>query len=458
MKKFIALLLVFMFPFTLQAVPMIPSSFSEIAQFAEPFVVNISTVKIEKRQRDPYYDRFFNDPFMQEFFGVPPQSGQDNSIKRRSLGSGFIVSSDGYILTNNHVVGGADEITVKLFNEKEYKAKVIGVDKETDLAVIKIEAKGLKAAVLADSDAIKVGDWVLAIGSPFGLEKTVTQGIISAKGRVIGAGAYDDFLQTDAAINPGNSGGPLVDLEGKVVGINTAISSASGGYDGVGFAIPSNMAKKIYDDITHGGKVVRGWLGVGIQELTPELAKHFKVKEGVLISQVFKESPAEKGGIKNGDVIMQFDGKKVTKYRELQSLVASTPVGKTVIVKVSRKGTEKELKVKIFDRSKAETAQVSEKAQSGSLGMIVVDMNEEYARQYGTDSTAGVVVVNVEPGSVADEAGVMKGDIIHEINTVRIKNSDVFNSVTGKLGRGSEVVMLIERRNAMIYLAFTIRQ
>ncbi|OPZ63379.1 MAG: putative periplasmic serine endoprotease DegP-like precursor [Candidatus Aerophobetes bacterium ADurb.Bin490] len=286
----------------------------------------------------------------------------------------------------------------------------------------------------------------------------MTQGIISAKGRVIGAGAYDDFLQTDAAINPGNSGGPLVGLDGNVIGINTAISSASGGYDGVGFAIPSNMAKKIYEDLVHGGKVIRGWLGVGIQELTPELAKHFKVKEGVLISQVFKSSPAEKGGMKSGDVVINFDGKKVGKYRELQSLVANTQVGKTVNVRVSRNGAEKDLKIKIFDRNKAETQQASEKAQSGSLGMLVVDMNEEYARQYGTDSMTGVAVVNVESGSVADEAGVMKGDIIHEINTIRIKNSEVFNSVAGKLGRGSEVVMLIERGNAMIYLAFTVRQ
>ncbi len=459
MKKLFAVILVMLMPvFPAAAAVMIPSSFSEIAEKAGPSVVNISTVKIEKRQTDPYYDRFFNDPFLQEFFGVPPQGNQERPIQRRSLGSGFIVSEDGYILTNNHVVGGADEITVKLFNEKEYKAKLIGVDKETDIAVIKIEAKGLNAVKLGDSDAIKVGDWVVAIGSPFGLEKTVTQGIISAKGRVIGAGAYDDFLQTDAAINPGNSGGPLVGLDGNVIGINTAISSASGGYDGVGFAIPSNMAKKIYEDLVHGGKVIRGWLGVGIQELTPELAKHFKVKEGVLISQVFKSSPAEKGGMKSGDVVINFDGKKVGKYRELQSLVANTQVGKTVNVRVSRNGAEKDLKIKIFDRNKAETQQASEKAQSGSLGMLVVDMNEEYARQYGTDSMTGVAVVNVESGSVADEAGVMKGDIIHEINTIRIKNSEVFNSVTGKLGRGSEVVMLIERGNAMIYLAFTVRQ
>lgn len=459
MKKLFAVILVLLMPvFPAAAAVMIPSSFSEIAEKAGPSVVNISTVKIEKRQADPYYDRFFNDPFLQEFFGVPPQGNQDRSIQRRSLGSGFIVSEDGYIMTNNHVVGGADEITVKLFNDKEYKAKLIGVDKETDIAVIKIEAKRLNAVKLGDSDAIKVGDWVVAIGSPFGLEKTVTQGIISAKGRVIGAGAYDDFLQTDAAINPGNSGGPLVDLDGNVIGINTAISSASGGYDGVGFAIPSNMAKKIYEDLVHGGKVIRGWLGVGIQELTPELAKHFKVKEGVLISQVFKSSPAEKGGMKNGDVVTHFDGKKVTKYRELQSLVANTQVGKTVNVKVSRNGAEKELNIKIFDRNKAETAELSQKAGSGSLGIMAVDITEEYARQNGTDSASGVVVVNVEQGSVADEAGVMKGDIIHEINTIRIKNTQAFNSVESKLGRGSEVVMLIERGNAMIYLAFTVRQ
>ncbi len=438
------------------AVKYIPASFAEIAEKVKPAVVNISTVRVIKQSQDPYYDPFFNDDFFERFFGVP-----HGSFKRTSLGSGFIVDKRGYILTNNHVVEKADEITVKLYNTKEYKAKVIGTDKETDVAIIKIEAPDLIALPLGDSDALSVGDWVLAVGSPFGLEQTVTHGIISAKGRIIGAGPYDNFLQTDAAINPGNSGGPLINLNGEVVGINSAIASNTGGYEGVGFAIPVNMAKKIYTDIIKQGKVVRGWLGVGIQEITPELAKHFKVKEGVLIAQVFKGTPADKAGLKRGDVITEYEGKKVASYRELQGMIADTDVGTEAKIKIVRNGDEKDISVKVGEKKPEGTEAMEQPAQkegAETFGMTVNDITPDIAQQYGITAKIGVVVIDVADNSVADEAGVMKGDVIHEINGVEIKNTDDFEKATkGKTERGRDVVVLIERGNAMIYLAFTVK-
>jgi len=460
MRKMFALAVMFFTAvFSVTAAEFVPSTFSDVAEKVRPAVVNISTVQIINRNVDPYYDRFFEDEMMRRFFGVPMQP--PGPQKRQSLGSGFVVSKDGYILTNNHVVDGADEITVRFSDQRELKAKLIGKDKETDIAVIKVNAKDLSVLELGDSDLMKVGDWVVAIGSPFGLEQTVTQGIISAKGRNIGAGAYDDFLQTDAAINPGNSGGPLVDLQGRVIGINTAITSRSGGYEGVGFAIPINMASKIYEDITGKGKVVRGWLGVGLQELTPELSKHFKTKEGVLVAQVFKGGPAEKGGMQQGDVILEFDGKKVKGYRALQGMVAGTPVGREIKIKVKRSGSDKELKVKMGDREK-QMANASvpepEPEKAGALGITASDITNEIRNQYGIRSESGALVIEVAGGSLADEAGITRGDIIHEMNGIRIRSAKDFNEAAAKtVKRGEETVLLIERANTMIYLAFTVR-
>ncbi len=434
-------------------VKLIPRSFKKVAKKVKPSVVNVSTLQVLKRRSSPYGgDPFFSDDFFERFFGVPK-----GDLKRRSLGSGTIVHKDGYILTNNHVVARADEITVKLFNEDEREAEVIGTDPETDLAVIKIDAGGLTPAELGNSDAIEVGDWVLAMGSPFGLEQTVTQGIISAKGRIIGAGPYDDFLQTDAAINPGNSGGPLVDLSGRVIGINTAISSTSGGYEGVGFAIPITMARKVYNDIVKQGKVTRGWLGVGIQELTPELAKHFGVKKGVLISQVFDGSPAEKAGIKRGDVVVEFGGERIDDFRALQAKVAETEVGKKVKVKVVRGGSEKTLRVKTAERDieKAAGGKEYSRKESG-LGIIAGNITPEAARQFGIKAKEGAVVLSVTAGSPADSAGVMRGDVIHEVNGKRVHNLNEFESRAEGLKKGDEVVFLIERGNSMVYLAFTV--
>jgi len=434
----------------------IPATFSDIAAKVKPAVVNISTVRVIKQSQDPFYDPSFNDDFFERFFAVP-----HGSFKRTSLGSGFIVDKRGYILTNNHVVEKADEITVKLYNQKEYKAKVIGTDAETDVAIIKIDAPDLTALSLGDSDTLNVGDWVLAVGSPFGLEQTVTQGIISAKGRIIGAGPYDNFLQTDAAINPGNSGGPLIDMNGEVIGINSAIASNTGGYEGVGFAIPVNMAKKIYEDILKKGKVVRGWLGIGIQEMTPELAKHFKVSEGVLVAQVFKGTPADKAGLKRGDVIIEFQGKKVTTYRELQEMIADTDVGTDVKLKIMRNGSTQEFSVNVGERNIQATEgmeQPSGKEGEESLGMTVTDITPDIAQQYGITAKMGVIVIDVVSDSAADNAGVMKGDVIHEINGIEVKNTlDFEKAVKERPDRARDVIVLIERGNAMIYFAITLK-
>jgi serine protease Do len=456
MKKVSAVLslLIFFGTVCAGAVQYIPASFKDLAGKVRPSVVNISTVSTIKTSGDPLYDQFFSDDFYQRFFGTPKQQ-----MKRQSLGSGFIVSPDGYILTNNHVVDKADEITVKLYNQKEYKAKVIGTDRDTDLAVIKINAENLQPILMGDSDKIDVGDWVLAVGSPFGLEQTVTQGIISAKGRIIGAGPYDDFLQTDAAINPGNSGGPLINMSGEVIGINTAISSTSGGYEGVGFAMPINIAKKTYSDIISSGRVIRGWLGVVIQEMTPELAKHFRAKEGVLVSQVYAGSPAEAGGIKRGDVIVSIDSKPVTKYRELQSIVAGEAVGKTVEIKVIRDAQEKTFNVKIAERNieklmSREKAELSKEAKK-DLGIAVGEINSEEASRFRLSATEGVAVLQVTPGSTAEAAGVAAGDVIHEMDGKEIKNRADFDSASAKVAKGDQVVLLIERGDTMVYLAFT---
>ncbi len=453
-KTFFLVIAFFAVVASVLAVQFIPASFKDLAEKVRPSVVNISTVSTIRTGQDAYGDPFFNDDFYQRFFGMPKQQ-----MKRQSLGSGFIVSPDGYILTNNHVVDKADEITVKLYNQKEFKAKVIGTDRETDLAVIRIDTNGLTPILMGDSDRINVGDWVVAVGSPFGLEQTVTQGIISAKGRIIGAGPYDDFLQTDAAINPGNSGGPLINLDGEVIGINTAISSTSGGYEGVGFAMPINMAKKSYSDIISKGKVVRGWLGVVIQEMTPELAKHFKVTDGVLISQVYAGSPAEEGGIKRGDVVTEIDGKKIKKYRELQAVIAGESVGSSVPVTVVREGKEINLSIKVAERNLEKFAEQQQKeyAQEAKkdLGIVASDLTPETAERYGLAAKQGVVVLQVEEGSAADSAGVMGGDVIHEMNGRQVKSSADFDALAAKVKKGSQVVLLIERGNTMVYLAFT---
>jgi serine protease Do len=391
----------------------------------------------------------FWEPF-ERFFGPLPR----RPFKQRSLGSGFIINRDGFILTNNHVIENADEIVVKTADEKEYKAKVIGRDPKTDIAVIKIdEAKDLTAVTMGNSDELRVGEWVMAIGNPFGLEHTVTAGIVSAKGRYIGQGSYDNFIQTDAAINPGNSGGPLINLKGEVVGINTAIFSRSGGNIGIGFAIPVNVAKDLLPELEEKGKVTRGWLGVMIQKVTPDIAESLGLSQprGALVADVMKEGPAQEAGIKVGDVIVEFDGHSVKESTELPMLVARTPVGKTVTVKVIRDKSTESFSVKVGEFKEEETEVAAGKEQG--FGLTVQPLTPEIADSLGLGGDVkGVVVSSVEPGSNADEAGIRRGDVIREVNREPVKDLPSYRKAV-KASKGKTVLFLVQRGDSTVFMA-----
>ena len=440
-----------------QEAPMVPANFTALAEKAKPGVVNIRTERTLKGG-GRVFRHFFGQPFggernpFEEFFGPntePPQ----RDFKQRSLGSGFIMDTEGFIVTNNHVVAEADQIKVKLAGGEEYDAKVVGRDPKTDLALIKIEgAQNLSPLPIGDSDQAKVGTWVVAIGSPFGLEQTVTAGIVSAKGRIIGAGQYDDFIQTDASINPGNSGGPLLDMNGEVIGINTAIV-ASG--QGIGFAIPVNLAKNIVAQLKEKGEVVRGWLGVGIQDLTPELAEYYKLsaREGVLVTQVFPGDPADKAGIKSNDVITAINGQPVATGRELSSIIANTPVGGTAKITLLRAGKEMTLAAKVTKRPEDEKlAQQGDRNRGqetgGTLGIQVAELSPERAQQFGLDQDEkGIIVLDVESGSRAEKSGLRVGDIIKEIEHQRVTNLDDYRKIIKQVDDKKPIQMLIMRRN-----------
>ncbi len=362
----------------------------------------------------------------------------------------------GIALTNAHVIEHAADIEVITADGKKHKAKVVGVDKRTDLAVLRLQGGGpYPAAALGDSDKINVGDWVLAIGSPFGLEQTVTAGIISAKGRMIGQGPFDNFLQTDAAINPGNSGGPLINMNGEVIGINTAIVA---GGQGIGFAIPINMAKRIYTELVARGKVSRGWLGVSVQPLTAELAKSFGAKgdKGVLIADVVQDSPANQAGLQAGDIILELDGKKVEGPADLQRAVGLASPGKTVQVKVWREQAERQLEIKLAETPDERQALRSAVKGKTLLGLEVRPISPEMARQLGLRNAEGVLVAGVQDGSPADEAGVQRGDIIRELNRQRIKGLDDFERLSRNLKPGDRVTVLLQRGPMSLYVAFTL--
>jgi serine protease Do len=402
--------------------PMIPADFSGIADMASPAVVNISTEKTINGG-GPVFRHFNQNPFgnddsmndlLQRFFGNQPQ----REYKQRSLGSGFIIDKEGYIVTNNHVVENTDQIKVILKDNHEYEAKIIGTDKNTDLALIKIKPdEKLTALDLGDSNSVKVGQWVVAIGNPFGLGHTVTAGIVSAKSRVIGSGPYDDFIQTDTSINPGNSGGPLLDLQGRVIGINTAIIQNG---QGIGFAIPSNLAKGIIAQLRDHGNVTRGWLGVSIQSLNDELAAYYglKDKKGVLVMEVFPGDPADKAGIKARDVIVAIDGKSVEDSRDLTGIVAGTNVNKVVKVKVIRDGKEMTFDVKIAKRDEKEVADTGKTKgdSSSTIGLAVTEITPEIQNRYNLKGVKGLLITSVEDGSKADKAGINAGEIIDEVN------------------------------------------
>jgi len=436
---------------------MIPASFSELAKKVSPAVVNISAVRVVKDRgfifrspRQPGKPEEFGEPFdfFDRFFGrqAPPQER-----KQRSLGSGFIIDPSGYIITNNHVVENAQEILVLVSSGKEYKAKIVGRDPKTDIALIKINTENsLPSVKLGDSDRLNVGDWVVAIGNPFGLDHTVTAGIISAKSRVIGAGPYDDFLQTDASINPGNSGGPLLNLDGEVIGINTAISAAG---QGIGFAIPTNLARDIVSQLREKGKVVRGWLGVVIQPITPELAESFKLKDqsGSLIADVDPDGPASKAGIKRGDVIIAFNGKKIKEWSDLPALVASTRVGTEVEVKVIREGKSETIKVKLGELKEGRIAS-REPVREEVLGLAVQELTPELAERFGVDQKTGVIISRIAEGSPAAEVGLRPGDLILEINRQPIDSLRAYSNTVNRIKKDDIVLFLVKRgANTLFY-------
>jgi serine protease Do len=365
------------------------------------------------------------------------------------------------IITNNHVVGKADEIRVTLSDKREFKAKLIGTDPKTDVAVVQIDATGLPTVAWADSDQLEVGEFVLAVGNPFGLTQTVTLGIVSALGRAAGIAEYEDFIQTDAAINPGNSGGALVNVRGELVGINTAIFSQSGGNMGIGFAVPSNMAKSIMGQLVQTGKVVRGWLGVSIQDLTPELASQFGVSEtkGVLISDVMDDSPAKKAGFERADVIVEYDGKPMDSSAHLRNAVAQTPVGKKVAVKILRDKKPKTIELTIAEQPKSMTQSGEEDAGDSATptgvlsGLEVRELTEELTSRYGLKSgERGVIIVRVKPGSSAEELGVREGDMVMEINRQAVTSVKAYERLASKLPKDQSVLLLLKRQGRTIYL------
>ena len=440
--------------------PMVPGNFSDLAEKVRAGVVNI---QVSKKVKNAGFERFRGNPFgnrdpFGDFFG--PFGGFGNNAperRQRGVGSGFIMSKEGYILTNNHVVEDADQIKVKLASGKEFDGKVVGRDPKTDLALVKIAGDSdLQPLKLGNSDDLKVGNWVVAVGSPFGLEQTVTAGIVSAKGRVIGSGPYDNFIQTDASINPGNSGGPLINLQGEVVGINTAII-ASG--QGIGFAIPINMAKEIAPQLQKRGHVTRGLLGVAIQDVTPELSKSLGLKEskGALVSQVVPDGPADKAGIEQGDVIVNFDGRPVGDSKDLPRIVASTPVGKTVTVKLLRDGKEVERQAKVGEVEEENTSEAANIPIHPSLGVTVQDLTPQVARELGLKKSAGVVVTGVEPGSPAAKAMIQVGDVIQAVNRKPVKNVDDFVKIVEKTKDGGSLLLLVQRGANSLFAAVTPR-
>lgn len=427
--------------------------FVQLAKQLKPTVVNIGTSKTVKPHRQfqrPFGSPFGNDPFG-DFFEHFFDDMHPRTYKQRSLGSGFIIEG-GYILTNNHVIAGADEIKVKLADNREFKAEIKGFDERLDLALLKIDAtETLPMAKLGDSDAIQVGEWVMAIGNPFGLAETVTAGIVSAKGRVIESGPYDDFIQTDASINPGNSGGPLFNIHGEVIGINTAIVS---GGQGIGFAIPVNMAKSIIPQLKEKGKVTRGWLGVTVQSVTRDLAKSFGLsnEHGALVSGIILESPAEKAGLKTGDIILEFDGKKIQEMNELSRVVAATPVGKKVIITIVREGKEDKVTANI-DRLKDISGDETGESIHDKLGLTVRELNKDLADRFRIKSSTGVVVTELKTDGLAQEAGITEGDVIKEIDGRKVETLRDYENAVAAHKKGHVIRFLLKRGDSSLYVA-----
>lgn len=434
--------------------------FVKLAENLKPAVVNISTSQTMQQRtpafpgpRGPGNDMF--EDFFERFFRGHPQQ---NPREKRSLGTGFIISKDGYILTNDHVVEGADVIKVKLSDGREFEGEVRGLDRKLDLALVKIEAgDGLPVAELGDSDSLRIGEWVMAIGNPFGLEQTVTVGIVSAKGRAIGAGPYDDFIQTDASINPGNSGGPLFNAQGKVIGINTAIVA---GGQGIGFAIPVNMAKQIIPQLRDVGHVTRGYLGVTVQAMTDELADSFELQNnrGALVNQVMDDSPAAEAGFQRGDIILEFDGQEIKDINDLPRIVASTQVGETVGVQIYRDGKTLDLRVKVgqLEGEQQPQAQAEDKSEE-VLGISVANLTPELAERFAIEEPQGVLVKNIDPEGPAAGANLRVGDQILEANGREVESVEAFHEQVGEPKAGQVVRLLVQRQQTLFFTTLEVK-
>jgi serine protease Do len=428
--------------------------FVQLVRKVQPSVVSIRSERtVTVSPGESFGEDFFKGTPFEEFFKQP--GGPPMKRKQMGEGSGVIVDPTGYILTNYHVVAGADKFTIRLLGGKELKGTVQGTDPKTDLAVVHVEAKDLAVATLGDSDKIQVGEWAIAIGSPFGLEETVTVGVISAKGRSgLGTGTYEDFIQTDASINPGNSGGPLVDIDGQVIGINAMIIQPG---QGIGFAIPINLAKKIMTELIAKGKVIRPWVGIGLQDLTEELMKSFNVKEkeGALISQVREGSPAEKAGLKVEDIIVEMDGKKVKNSQDVVREVLKREVGQQIRFEVIREGKRVEISVTTAQMPSEPMEQTGTKPEKEWFGLRVTTVTSDIAKQLGLAKAEGVVIEGVEMGSAAQVAGLRKGDVISEVNRQKIKDENDYRNAMEKTRSGKAVLLLVNRGGTTFFATLT---
>jgi len=434
-------------------------NFTELAKRLGPSVVNVSTTQVRRMAQGapaPFGQGDPRNDLLERFFGgrIPRGAQPGPQPRQGGVGSGFIIDSNGTILTNYHVVGNAQKINVTLSDGKSYEAKVIGTDQKTDIAVIKIDAgRNLPAVALGDSDRLEVGEWVIAIGNPFGLDHTVTSGIVSAKGRQIGAGPYDNFIQTDASINPGNSGGPLLNLRGEVVGINTAIFSQSGGNIGIGFAIPTNSVKDLLPQLRDKGRVVRGYLGTTVQKITPEIADSLGLKQsgGALVADVVKGGPAEKAGVKAGDVIVEFDKKEIKDSSDLPAAVARVAPGTSVQLKVARDGKQISLPITVGELKDNEV--VASSGQESDLGLTVQPLTPDMAQSLGLERAEGLIVASVKPGSAADEAGLRSGDVITQVNRRPVKNLADYKREISRTEKSKSVLFLVRRGESSVFLA-----
>ena len=436
--------------------------FASVVEPLLPAVVNISTSKVVKNQKSE--NPFSQDPFFRQFFGNPDDQQQPREQREHSLGSGVIVNPDGYILTNNHVVDGASDVQVTLSDKRQLKAKIVGTDPRTDIAVLKIPATSLATVTLGDSAKARVGDIVLAVGDPFGIGETVTMGIVSATGRrdlrLEGPEGYEDFIQTDASINPGNSGGALVNTRGELIGINTAIiSNGGGGNQGIGFAVPVNMARTVMEQILKTGKVTRGYLGVSIQEVTPDIAKAFNVPsaEGALVGDVSPDSPGAKVGLQKGDIITALNGQKIADYHDLRLRISQTPPGTSIKMEVYRNGQKQEMTATLSEfPEKAQAAENSPQGESPVLdGVQVENLTPDIVQQLNLpSSTHGVVITRVDPDSTAAETGLERGDLIQEVNRKPINNVEQFRAAV-RGASNQPLLLLINRGGSSSYVVIS---